>query len=87
MEGIVVSYLDILRKGKTGLLWVGTASSLEDANSQIRARTNDAAEFVIFNSRTGDRISVWPRSTGAATQADNAASAPIETEGRASDGP
>ena len=64
MEGIVVSYLDILRKGKTGLLWVGTASSLEGANSQIRARTNDAAEFVIFNSRTGDRISVWPRSTG-----------------------
>ena len=60
----MVSYLDILRKGKTGLLWIGTASSLEDANSQIRARTNDAAEFVIFNSRTGDRISVWPRSTG-----------------------
>jgi hypothetical protein len=60
MEGIVISYLDILRKGETGLLWIGTASSLEDANSQIRARANDAGEFVIFNSRTGDRISVWP---------------------------
>jgi hypothetical protein len=58
--GIVISYLDILRKGETGLLWIGTASSLEDANSQIRARASDAGEFVIFNSRTGDRISVWP---------------------------
>jgi hypothetical protein len=56
----VISYLDILRKGETGLLWIGTASSLEDANSQIRARASDAGEFVIFNSRTGDRISVWP---------------------------
>jgi hypothetical protein len=59
MEGIVISYLDILRKDKIGLLWVGTASSLEEANSQIRAcAETNADEFVIFNSRTGDRISV-----------------------------
>ena len=55
----MISYLDILRKDKNGLLWVGTASSLEEANSQICARAKaDTGEFVIFNSRTGDRIIV-----------------------------
>jgi hypothetical protein len=55
----VISYLDVLKKNETGMFWIGTAATLEEAHSQIRAQAgSDAAEYVIFNSKTGDRISV-----------------------------
>jgi hypothetical protein len=61
MEGTVISYLDILKKDETGIFWIGTASSMEEAHSQIRAHAGSGVvEYVIFDSKTGDRIAVNP---------------------------
>jgi len=52
-------YLDILKKDEMGVQWIGTASTLEEAHSQIRADAiSGALEYIIFDSRTGDRITV-----------------------------
>ncbi len=54
----MISYLDILRKEPLGVMWIGTAATLEDAHSQIRADSSPTLEYIIFNSRTGDRTTV-----------------------------
>jgi hypothetical protein len=55
----MISYLDILKKDELGVRWIGTATTLEEAHSQIRADGDAGAlEYIIFNSKTGDRITV-----------------------------
>jgi hypothetical protein len=57
----MIPYLDILKKDETGILWLGAASSMQDAFSQIRAYADSGAlQYVIFNSRTGVRTAVDP---------------------------
>jgi hypothetical protein len=58
MEGFMGAYLDILKKDENGVIWIGIASTLEEAHSQIRADSSGANEYIIFNSQTGHRISV-----------------------------
>ncbi len=55
----MISNLDILRNEKNGIQWIGTASTLEEAHSQIREDAgSDEVEYIIFNSQTGHRITV-----------------------------
>jgi hypothetical protein len=55
----VTSSLDILRKEKDGILWIGTAATLEEAHSQISADAgSNAVEYIIYNAQTGHRITV-----------------------------
>jgi len=55
----VISYLDILKRDETGMLWIGTATTLEEAHSQIHEDAGSGeVEYIIFNSQTGHRITV-----------------------------
>jgi hypothetical protein len=62
MEESLIANLDILRNEKSGVSWIGTASTLEDAHARILKDIASGVEnYIIFNSTTGDRISVESR--------------------------
>lgn len=55
----MISYLDTLKRDETGMQWIGTASTLEGAHSQILEDNGQGAvEYIIFNSQTGHRTTV-----------------------------
>jgi hypothetical protein len=55
----VIAKFDILRHEKNGALWVCATTTLEEAHARIYQDSRSSpAEYVIFNSTTGERISV-----------------------------
>ena len=54
MEESLIANLDILRNEKSGVSWIGTASTLEDAHAQILKDIASGVEnYIIFNLTTG----------------------------------
>lgn len=55
----MIAKFDVLRHEKNGSLWIYAATTLEEAHSHIyQDSLSGSAEYVIFNSTTGERISV-----------------------------
>lgn len=55
----MLAKFDILRHEKNGAFWIYAATTLEEAHSHIyQDSLSGSAEYVIFNSATGERISV-----------------------------
>jgi hypothetical protein len=51
---------DIFRISGGQPLWLKLAPALEDAHAHIvRLAASRPGDYVIFNSKTGDKISVW----------------------------
>jgi hypothetical protein len=62
MKKSLIANLEILRNEESGVSWIGTVSTLEDAHAQILNDIASRAEhYIIFNSTIGDRISVESR--------------------------
>jgi hypothetical protein len=51
------SPLDIFRIERSGVLWVGSAATLQDAKARIRQFTaRDSGEYLVLDQLTGDRF-------------------------------
>jgi len=50
---------DIFKEEAEGVVWRGTAASLEDANRRIQELASESpAEYIVWNRQTGDKHAV-----------------------------